>query len=620
MKWMSTRRYRTGTALIAALLGLSLTLAVAGPAAAAAHPTVRFASPVCVSGLDVSVVGATLNWRSGPVGTVSVNWGDSQSGPASFPIWHTYGTAGTYTITLTATNTQGSGTSKKTVTVGSGSATCRYSLSPQPLAESGTLAGGQSAQATVVVSKANGTHQSKPEAVWLSFSPAPGGGTATACCTAADASVPLAVTPVALTTGSGEPPGEILVTYTLPSTPPDSGTDVITASPVPNSSDSASSSTSYTYSSAPVPFTPPASIASDCSSNVSQPLGAWLRNLPANATVDPPPNACYQVDQGLLLKFPVNLTIDGGTYENLSTAPSGQNGNGTQRGDPVFNVLGGSGVTLENMTIQGVNPGGYLAKMAFASGIQLQGTQDATITNVTITATYGDGITLDPLRNGSNHKGSGILSATDNATISDVTINGAGRMGIAFVSVGGASVPGATVSNVSISNIGLDTFDVEADQGDEGTQNVTIDGCTASTTGAGDFFADGGAGSGKSTGNITVENCTMDEAQAGTALWVDRPSSTSGTTLRGPYLFEDDTFDCGASTTVTCVIVTGGNVTVSDSTLNFPGTTPAENVYTATDDTVLTFDNDDATGYGTPGTADSTSTVTVTGGTWTPAS
>jgi PKD repeat protein len=617
---MRTRPPRSGSALVAALLGLGLVGVVAGPAAAAAkRPTVKFASPVCVSGFDVSVVGATLNWRSGPVGTVAVNWGDTTSEAASFPAWHTYASAGTYTVTLTATNSLGSGTAESTVNVGANAATCRDTVSPQPVAESGTLSGGQSVQATVAVTNGAGKHLGKPEAVWLSFAPAPGGGTATACCTAADASVSLSATPVALTTGSDEPAGEVLVTYTLPAAAPDSGSDVITASPVPNASDSGSASTSYTYSSGPVPFTPPASIASDCSSDVSGPLGAWLRGLPSNATVDPPANACYQVDEGLSLKFPVGLTIDGGTYQNLSTAPAGSSSSGTQRGDPDFNVLGGSGLTLENMTIEGVNPGGYLAKMAFASGIQLQGTQDATISDVTITATYGDGITLDPLRNASDHKGSGILSAVDNATISDVTINGAGRMGISFVSVGGASVPGASVSDVSISNVGLDTFDVEADQGNEGSQNVTINGCTASTTGAGDFFADGGAGSGKNTGNITVENCTMDEAQAGTALWVDRPSSDTSTNLRGPFLFENDTFECGTSTTVSCVMVSGGNVTVSDSSLDFAAADPAENVYTAAVSTTLTFDNDDVTGYGAPGTADSTSTVTITGGTWTPA-
>ncbi len=615
---MGRDRGRLRSIVLLAVLGLGLTLPAAGPAAAATkHPTIKFVSPVCVSGLDVSLTG-TPNWKAGPVGTVSVNWGDGNSEPSSFPDWHVYAAGGTYTITLTASNLHGSGTAKSTVIVGPSDSTCLYQVSPQPIAEGGSLQAGQSAPVVVSVTNAKGNAIKSPEPVWLSFVATPGGATASACCTAPDNPVPLATTPVALTTGQAGPAGEVIVTDTLPASPPDSGTDVLTASPVPDPSAAGATSTSYQYSSSPVPLTPPASIAADCSVNVSQTLGTWFRNLPPDSTVDPPSGACYQVDQGLVLKFPVNLTVDGGTYENLSTTPSGSDGNGTQRGNPVFNVLGGSGLTLENMTLEGANPGGYLAKMAFASGVQLQGTQDATLSGLTITHTFGDGITLDPLRNGANHKGSGIISATDNVSISNVAIDGAGRMGISLVSVNGA-----TISTVSLANVGLDTFDVESDQGNEGAQNVDIDGCTASVSGPGDFFADGGAGSGKSTGNITVSNCVMNEAQAGTTIWISRPSS--GTIPRGPFLFADDTFACGASTAVSCVEVIGGTATVQDSTFSFPAATPAELVYEAETGTTLTFTDDDATGYGTtttgdPGTVDATSTVTVTGGTWTPAS
>jgi len=622
---MSTFRVRARTALVLVLVGLS-TLVVASPPATAnsQHPTVKFVTPVCTNADAVSVNGI-INWKTGPVGTVDVNWGDGSHSPAPFPDGHAYAGPGSFTITLTVTNSNGSGTAVKAVTVGPTSTTCDYTVSPQPIAEEGSLAPGQSAPVVVTVRNPAGKAIASPEPVWLSFTPAPGGGTATACCSAAGISIPLATTPNAFVTGGHEPPGEALVTYTQPLTLPPSGTDVITAAPIPAAA-AGSASTSYQFSSSPVPLTPPPSIKSDCTADVSVPLGQWLRNLPPNSTVDPPPAACYQVDEGLSLSFPNNLTIDGGTYENLSTMPASSNGNGTQRGSPVFNALGGTGLTLENMTISGMNPGGYDSKMAFAAGIELQGTANATIENITITGTYGDGITLDPLRNGSDHKGSGILSPTINASISNVDITGPGRMGIAFVSVRGvtANANGASVSAVTIDNVGLDTFDVEADQGDEGSQNVTINGCTASTTGAGDFFADGGSSSGKQTGNITVENCTMQQAQAGTAIWVARP--TTGTIDRGPFVFDSDAFDCGTSTLVTCVIVSGGAVTVSNSTLTFPtGAPPYENVYTATSGTLLTFLNDTVTGYGlesdgTSGTADSTSLVTLTGGTWTPGS
>ncbi len=579
--------------------------------AATTHPTVTFVSPVCVNGQDVSVNG-TINWKAGPVGTVNVNWGDGSNSPSPFPDFHAYLSAGTFTITLTVTNIRGSGNATSSVTVGPSAIKCNYSVSPQPVAEGGTLSAGQSSGVVVTVTNALGKLIKAPEPVWLSFTPATGGGTATACCSPSDTAVTLTTTPVAVITGGGEPAGEAVVTYTQPSPLPSSGTDVITAAAIPNAAPPASSSTSYQFSPTPVPLIPPSSIASDCSTDVSKSLGPWLRNLPPNATVTPSPGACYQVDEGLNLNFPNNLTIDGGTYENLSTTPATTTGSGTQRGNPVFNALGGKGLTLENMTISGANPGGYNPKMAFAAGIVLQGTTGATIENVSINATFGDGITLNPLRSAADHKGSGILSPTVNVTISDINITGPGRMGIAFVSVNGASV-----SSVTIDNVGLDTFDVEADQGNEGSQNVTISGCTASTSGPGDFFADGGSSSGKATGNITVENCTMSQPQAGTAIWVRRP--TTGTVPRGPFLFDNDTFDCGANTTVACVIDSGGTVTVQNSSLDFPsGTAPYENVYETDTGASLTFTNDTVSGYGAEGTSDSTSTVNVSGGNWTP--
>jgi hypothetical protein len=619
------------SALAVTVVAVGTALAPAGPAIAAAkhRPTVKFDAPVCVSDLGVSF-NDTVNWKTGSVGTTEVDWGDGDSAVSSYPFWHVYASAGTYPVTLTVTNNEGSGTATTDVTVGSSSATCVYNLSPEPIAEGGTLQSGQSAPVVVKVTNTKNKAVKSPEPVWLSFSPAPDGGSATACCTASGSSAPLSTTPVALTTGVDEPAGEVAITYTASSTPPDSGSDVITAAGVPDADDSQSASTSYQYSSTPEPLAPPSSIASDCSADVSKSLGQWLRDLPANATVEPSSGACYQVDEGLSLNFPSGLTIDGGTYENLSTAPSGSKGGGTQRGDPVFDVLGGSNLTLENMTIEGVNPGGYLAKMAFASGIELQGTGDATISNVTITDTYGDGITLDPLRNDADHKGPKILSATDNATITDVTIDGAGRMGISFV-----SVLGAMVNTVEVSNVGLDAFDVEADQSNEGAENVTIDGCTASNPENSNleraFFSNGGASAGDQTGTITVENCSMDMAQGNTALEIFRPDK--GTNLRGPFTFDDDVFYCGPGTTSSsssgagCVEVGGGTVTVSNSTFYYSSTAPYENVYELFSGSTLTFSGDTAAGFGgcgasTPtGTVDSTSTFDGDGeGTWPPPS
>ncbi|HYA67241.1 MAG TPA: right-handed parallel beta-helix repeat-containing protein, partial [Acidimicrobiales bacterium] len=223
--------------------------------------------------------------------------------------------------------------------------------------------------------------------------------------------------------------------------------------------------------------------------------------------------ACYQVDEGIRLRDPQRLTVYGGTFRNESAAPGPS---AHSKGDPVFTVIGGSDVTLEAMRISGVNHGGYHAGLAFAGGIELEGTAHAMIRGVAVTNTFGDGITLAPLRGGVNHNSGQIVAPVSDVTIRDVTIEGVGRQGVTF-----AAVSGAALTDVVVSHPGLDTFDMEADQANEGAIDVTINRCEAS--GGILFFANGGAGSGRRTDNITVENCAMTKPEGGSAVLVERP-------------------------------------------------------------------------------------------------
>lgn len=586
-------------------------------------PTPKFKTPVCVSGMGVSLTGK-VNWHFGPVGTIQIDWGDGTvAAVPSFPVWHVYPSAGSDIITLTAANSRGTGTATTTVAPGPSSATCLFKISPQPLAATGNLAPGQSVAATVKVTTPTGTLVTTPEPLWLSATTLLGGATASACCAIGGFSPqPLTSAPAAFQTGAGGTPGTVSVSYTSSSSHLTSGSDVLTVTNVPIGATTGTATTSYTYASSVLPIAPPPAVAADCSVDVSPTLGAWMRNLPGDITVVPPPGACYRVDEGLKLNFPISLTVDGGTFENTSTMPPPSNGTALQRGYPVFNVLGGSDVTFENLSIEGADPSGtYLGKMAFASGIEFQGTTNPTVDQVSMTGVFGDGITLAPLRGGPNHNSGVIKSPVTNALISHVVVNGAGRMGVAFSSVNGASV-----TDISLANVGLSTFDVEADQSNEGSVNVTIDGCTSTSPVnpanlLRTFFANGGAGAATRTGNITVENCTMTVPQGTAAVQIVRPGT--GTSTRGPFLFLNDSFACGqAGTTslVSCVAVTGGNVTFRNGTLTFPAASPAEAVYGVASSSVVTFDQDVVTGYGSLGTVDATSSVTVTGGTWTPAS
>lgn len=315
--------------------------------------------------------------------------------------------------------------------------------------------------------------------------------------------------------------------------------------------------------------------------------------------------SCYRVDEGLALADPQGLTIYGGTFRDTATTASGKS-----KGNAVFTVVGGSHVSFEAMRISGANQGGYHARLAFAGGIELEGTAQATIRGVTVTDTFGDGITLAPLRGGANHNSGRILSPATDVTVRDVTVRGAGRQGITL-----ASVTGAQLTDVVVTDPGLDTFDLEADQGDEGARNVTIDGCAAS--GGILFFANGGAGSGKATGDVTVEHCTMAKPEGGAAVLVARPRA--GAVARGPFTFSADELWCGTSVYVACVQLAGAQVTLSGVTLRFPKGTTHEAVYHLGSGSTASFQDCVVQGYGRTGNADTSSAAHVSGGKWTPA-
>jgi hypothetical protein len=354
---------------------------------------------------------------------------------------------------------------------------------------------------------------------------------------------------------------------------------------------------------------PPATVAADCSADVSGPLQRWLAGLAPGTLVRPVAHACYRIDRGITLTLPQGLTIDGGTYKNTTTETSFT---GHRPGRPTFNIIGGTGATFEDLTITGANHGGYHRSMAFEGGIELQGTVGATIDDVAINHVYGDGISLEPLRGGTDHRSGAIISATKNLTVHTVDITNSGRQGISLV-----SVDGATIENVALRNVGLSTFDVEADEAKEGARNVTIDGCTSSTWNGGAFFANEGASAGSATSNIVVENCRMLHPQGGNAVIVTNASKA--TTPRGPITFTDDTLWCGASSAVGCFELNHANVSVSQSVIRFPKRNQSHaDLYHAGGGTTLALLDDSVRNWTHLGQHRASSTVAVSGGTWQP--
>lgn len=350
---------------------------------------------------------------------------------------------------------------------------------------------------------------------------------------------------------------------------------------------------------------PPASINHDCGRDVSSALSAWLNRRPPGTVVRPVAGACYLVDLGIRLNGPQGLTIDGGLFRSQATYPTG----GVD-GFPAITVVGGKDVTLKNLRIVGVNPGGYHADMELASGIWFDGTFDPVVRGVTISRVYGDGVTLAPLRGGATHNSGTIVAPTTGAVIRNVVIEGAGRQGITF-----ASVSGAQVKNVTVERTGFNSFDFEADQRNEGASDVTIDGCSASDGTL--FFANAGSGGAHLTHDITVEDCRMGAAEGGTAILVTRPGNGNG--LRGPVTFRSDSLWCGSSAYVACIELSGADLVLSDSTLRFPTSSPHEPVYRLQSGSRAVFADDVVEGYGAKGASCADCSLSISGGRWTAA-
>ena len=350
----------------------------------------------------------------------------------------------------------------------------------------------------------------------------------------------------------------------------------------------------------------PATIAANCSADVSDSLKSWLQSLPAGSEWDVPAGACYLVNEGIHLRSVNGLTVNGGTFRSMDPAMAdpifGFTGTDILRDGsygPWVKTTGSQNVTLENMTIQGAwVPGSPY--QADGAAIRSNGVIGLTITNVNVSNVTGDGINLEPLR---APLGSGnIQNPSENVTVSNVTISYAGRRGVAPVSVNGA-----IFTHISVYHPGLNSWDFEADQADEAAQNVVVNGCNnqGMIISSNAWF----------TGPITIENCVA-QSPGPVAVFI---RSTTGTKEHGQITFDHDVFSChGSGMGQQCFTLTNAeNLVVSNSRVVMTDPQP---IYVAQFYSHATFMNDTVTGYSTPGLVSANSTVPVVGGTWTPAS
>jgi hypothetical protein len=188
--------------------------------------------------------------------------------------------------------------------------------------------------------------------------------------------------------------------------------------------------------------TPPASIEADCATDATAALNSWFASLPADTTVDLPPNGCYLVSNSpsslLAIEHSQGLTINGNgttlrqaTYDNEGATAPGQ----------VLTLGANSSLAINDLTVQGPGSTGGSGDESDA-GILLWQNVGVALNAVTITSVKGDGLDVYPLGNkpGVNY----------NVSLTHSTIENVGYHAIVPEAADGFSVTNSTIAGGDI--------------------------------------------------------------------------------------------------------------------------------------------------------------------------
>ncbi len=245
----------------------------------------------------------------------------------------------------------------------------------------------------------------------------------------------------------------------------------------------------------------PAGIPSDCSAAVEGALNDWLAGVPDGSTVVFPANRCYGIDNGLVLADRNNLTIDGNgsTFKALTL-------NAPRR--VVWELSGGSNLTLQNMTVRGSSPGAGMHSSYYVGGVSYEwqhayafsGVQGGLLQNVQAYGVYGDFVEAQ----------AEIRAGFPAQSSSSITVRGSRFAGAARQAFGLTSVDGMTIDGNSVSNVAQAGVDLEPHAPLPVARNVKVTGNTFAGIWLSIVSVNGIAAT-NSTGvvNVTISGNTM---------------------------------------------------------------------------------------------------------------
>lgn len=195
----------------------------------------------------------------------------------------------------------------------------------------------------------------------------------------------------------------------------------------------------------------PASIAADCSRDVTSELNAWIRSVPDGSTLTFGAGACYRIDKTLDVVDRSGLTFDG----NSSTFKATTQGDS---GRAQWHAEGGGNLTFKAMTVQGVNTKGeWNSAYEWQHNFSIAGVQGMVLDSVTAKYSHGDWVAVNPdRRNEGTDPGRAIPGR--NVRITNSSFINAGRQGISCTHCDGLTIEGNYLNGT-----GQSMFDLEVE-------------------------------------------------------------------------------------------------------------------------------------------------------------
>lgn len=194
----------------------------------------------------------------------------------------------------------------------------------------------------------------------------------------------------------------------------------------------------------------PPGIAPDCSVDVTAQLNEWFASVPDGSTLTFGAGDCFRVDGTLRLTDRHNLTLvgNGARFAAYVTPPP----------EPkitrqMWQILGGTGLTMRGMTLQGTNPTPkFDVRREWFPLIQLKGAQQVLIEDVHGSNSWGDFLSITPDTRG-----------TVDTYPRDVTMRGSSSdiVGRAAVMCNGCE--DIAIRNNTFTNTGYQVFNIEVE-------------------------------------------------------------------------------------------------------------------------------------------------------------